>query len=84
MTPEIQQFLDNYNWKGLAEMWQKSDMVWHADEWRDFIEKVRERSRTDTIQQVREKLFPNGTDDKNIDLSSYGWIISILDNLHQD
>ncbi len=43
IEPEFEKmkaFIEKLDWQGLAETWHKSDVNWHAEEWRKFIEYI--------------------------------------------
>ena len=48
----LKAFIEKQDWRGLAESFHKGDMVWHAQEWENFIKKI-QASRD---QKIREEV----------------------------
>lgn len=48
----LDQFLKNFDFKGLAEACRKSEIAWSAVEWKEFIEKIRKDEREQVIKEL--------------------------------
>ncbi len=54
---DLEAFIEKADWRGLAESFHKGDMVWHAQEWENFIEKIRATQREEVKEMIERISF---------------------------
>lgn len=56
ITTKLREFIKKYDWKGLAETWQKADVKWHAEEWKQFITEIEASAEARVRKDIEFKL----------------------------
>ncbi len=53
---KMKEFISKNDWKGLAKAFQEGNIEWHAKEWESFIQSIREKSRKERDEELREEI----------------------------
>ena len=48
----IKDFIDKYDWEGLAKAYRESEISLSVEEWKEFVEEIRKLER----ERIKEKL----------------------------
>ena len=48
----LKEFIDKYDWEGLAKAFRDSDIKWHQKEWKKFITQIRQEARKEAIWEM--------------------------------
>lgn len=57
---QFKQALAKRDWEGMARIWQEHDLRWHAKEWKEFIEGIKQEAyragQKSGREEIKEKL----------------------------
>ncbi len=49
---DIKEFIEKYDWEGLACAFHEDDIKWHAQEWKEFVEEVKETQTSELRKKI--------------------------------